>query len=335
MGYRVDDRHDNLKCGCDHLFGGVVRVAVPGIQGPKGDQGPVGPQGPIGPQGIQGERGERGPQGVQGPKGEVGPQGESFNPNVTGALADRLKYDNEPTNFTFLDADTLTIYYKKSDASGDWSDGTSIRGPRGYQGEEGPQGDIGPMGPQGAQGEKGEKGEKGDKGDQGETGPRGPQGPKGDKGERGDDGLNYDPDYRGPEAERWLYDDYIKGTSYFAVDTGMLYFKLSNSSGDWTAGIEFGRGPKGDPGQSVNEFLMDPDPVAYFDLIYGMSHGDIIGGLFVEEKPFDPEPVETFEEALGGAGSGEGGASSVVIEPPFFPEPFDSFEQALRSYTNG
>ena len=33
-----------------------------------------------------------------------------------------------------------------------------------------------------------------------------------------------------------------------AVDNGMLYFKLSNASGDWSSGYAFGKGPKGDTG---------------------------------------------------------------------------------------
>lgn len=44
--------------------------------------------------------------------------------------------------------------------------------------------------------------------------------------------------------------------------------------------------------------LMDPDPVVYFDEIYGESHGDIIGDLVVNITPISPDPVGTFENSL-------------------------------------
>lgn len=44
--------------------------------------------------------------------------------------------------------------------------------------------------------------------------------------------------------------------------------------------------------------LMDPDPVEYFDEIYGESHGDIIGDLVVNVTPISPNPVDTFENSL-------------------------------------
>lgn len=44
--------------------------------------------------------------------------------------------------------------------------------------------------------------------------------------------------------------------------------------------------------------LMDPDPVEYFDAIYGESHGDIIGDLVVNVPPISPSPVNTFENSL-------------------------------------
>ena len=44
--------------------------------------------------------------------------------------------------------------------------------------------------------------------------------------------------------------------------------------------------------------LMDPDPVEYFDAIYGESHGDIIGDLVVNVTPISPDPVDTFENSL-------------------------------------
>ena len=288
----------------DQLFGGVRVVHVPGVQGPRGEEGPEGPQGPQGERGPIGERGPQGPQGVQGPQGETGPQGQSFTPDATGPRDSRSLYDNQNANFTYFALDTATIYYKLTNALGDWSDGVCLRGDTGEQGPQGIQGEKGDKGDKGDQGEQGIQGEVGPEGPQGKTGPRGEQGIQGEKGEKGDpgnDGLNYDPSYTGPDAERYVYNDYIKGTSYLAWDTGLLYFKKSNSTADWTEGIPFGRGPqgiKGADGKSVNEFLMTPDPELYFLEVYGETHGDIIGDLVVQEAPFDPDPTEILNTIL-------------------------------------
>ena len=47
-----------------------------------------------------------------------------------------------------------------------------------------------------------------------------------------------------------------------------------------------------------NEILLDPDPVAYFDEIYGTGSGDIIGSIVVNPDPISPDPVETFNQAF-------------------------------------
>ena len=95
------------------------------------------------------------------------------------------------------------IYYKMSDASGDWSDPIPFgKGPRGDQGPIGPQGLTGaqgPVGDQGAdgiQGPQGQPGIPGAVGPQGPTGDVGPQGGKGDTGDRGPTGI------QGPEGAR-------------------------------------------------------------------------------------------------------------------------------------
>lgn len=47
-----------------------------------------------------------------------------------------------------------------------------------------------------------------------------------------------------------------------------------------------------------NEILMDPDPVAYFDKVYGTSSGDIIGTVIVSPDPIVPDPTDTFETTV-------------------------------------
>ncbi len=90
---------------------------------------------------------------------------------------------------------------------------------------------------------KGEKGDKGDKGDQGLQGPPGPDGPKGDV------GASFTPDAKDVEANLALYALAPKGFSVLAMDTGLLRFKLSAASGDWSPGFQFGKGDKGDQGE--------------------------------------------------------------------------------------
>ena len=329
-----------MKCDPDSLYGGVKIVHIPGIQGPQGPEGPQGPQGERGDKGDIGPRGPEGPQGIPGPQGEVGPQGDSFDPDASGPITDLHKYDDQPAGFAFLDYDTLTVYHKRSDGYGDWTNGVSIRGPQGVQGEVGPQGpkgdtgsagpqgiqgpkgDVGPQGPQGIQGERGPVGlqgiqgpqgvqgergpvgpvgPRGDVGPQGPVGPEGPEGPQGPVGPRGPEGPqgpkgdSFSPDYVGLESERSQYDSYPKSTSYLATDTGLLYFKLSETAGDWSDGVPFGKGQDGPPGESANEILMSPDPLAYFDEVYGTVTGDIIGSLVVENPPIEPDPVDTFD----------------------------------------
>ena len=69
-------------------------VAIPSIQGAKGDTGPQGPQGEQGPkgdtgaagaQGPKGDKGDTGPQGPQGPKGDTGDVGLQGPKGDTGA----------------------------------------------------------------------------------------------------------------------------------------------------------------------------------------------------------------------------------------------------------
>lgn len=220
--------------------------------------------------------------------------------------------DGEIFSITAIAGSTFTVGAKL----------TSLKGPQGIRGEKGEQGI---QGPQGATGDKGPKGDKGDKGEIGPVGPVGPQGEQGprgvqgiqgpqgiqgiqgiqgSKGEKGDRGDSYSPDYYGLESERGAYAYAAKDTSFLATDTGMLYFKRTSQYDDWTDGILFGKGepgPQGEPGEpgkDANEVPMDPDPVAYFDELYGESHGDIIGDLVVNVTPISPDPVDTFENSL-------------------------------------
>ncbi len=97
----------------------------------------------------------------------------------------------------------------------------------------------------------------GDKGSQGEQGVQGIQGLSG---ANGTDGEAYDFDAEGLLSERSAYDGEIKGFSFLAIDTAMIYFKLSTTSADWSVGAPFGRGTDGVNGlESSRNILYNPE----------------------------------------------------------------------------
>lgn len=151
--------------------------------------------------------------------------------------------------------------------------------PQGVQGTKGEQGQTGSPGIQGPQGPKGDTGQTGSQGPQGQQGPQGDPGPSntltigtvitlqsgtqasatitGDAPNqtlnlgipKGDQGKGFNVDQSGLLSEKSTYDNSAKGFVYLATDTGDIYIKQSDTSGDWSQAIAF-RGPKGDTGAS-------------------------------------------------------------------------------------
>ena len=136
-------------------------------------------------------------------------------------------------------------------------------------------------GPQGIRGEKGVQGPKGDTGSKGETGATGPRGPQGA-------GLEIKDTFD-------TYEEFIAkhptGRESDVYFVGNDLYIWSVSSKEWV-----NKGPIASGGGITG--LMDPDPVEYFDAIYGESHGDIIGDLVVNVPPISPDPKDTFENSL-------------------------------------
>lgn len=136
----------------------------------------------------------------------------------------------------YLREETGQIYGPKT--SGSWGlPQANITGPQGPQGAQGP---VGPQGPQGIQGL------------QGPQGIQGPQGPQ---------GTSWSPDAIGPISGRVDYDDEPEGFSYLDIDNGLLYFKRSGTSGDWSAGIAFQQGPQGVQGPQGPQGIQGPQGV--------------------------------------------------------------------------
>lgn len=76
--------------------------------------------------------------------------------------------------------------------------------------------------------------------------------PKGDKGDKGDAFL---VNAIGLKASQSLYDSMIEGFSFLALDESQIYFKMSNTPGDWSLGSPFGKGDKGDKGNTGNSIV--------------------------------------------------------------------------------
>jgi len=67
--------------------------------------------------------------------------------------------------------------------------------------------------------------------------------PRGLTGKQGD---SFRINAYGTEATKSMYDDVKANTSFFALDSETLYFKISDDSGAWSQGVKFGKGAKGD-----------------------------------------------------------------------------------------
>ena len=120
------------------------------------------------------------------------------------------------------------------------------------------------------------------------------KGPKGDQGDPGT-GLKISGEYASVND---LPKTGSVGLTYYISDIGECYTWDTNKRAWVSVGpIKGMQGDRGEPGQSANEILMNPDPVAYFDQIYGKT--DLItGDLIVDISGTDPEAVNIFEETL-------------------------------------
>lgn len=68
------------------------------------------------------------------PKGD---KGDPFTVDAIGLLSERSKYDAMEEGFSFLATDNGSVYFKQSDASGDWSNAVPFKGDKGDKGEAG------------------------------------------------------------------------------------------------------------------------------------------------------------------------------------------------------
>lgn len=130
-------------------------------------------------------------------------------------------------------------------------------------------------------------------------GATGDKGEPGQDGADGSDGSNYSPDIKGLASQLHLYDNEKEGKSFLAMDTGMIYFKLSDTYGDWSEGHEFGRGPEGPEGPQGPEG--PAGPTSYVGIAYTGSRKTIT--LEEDVKAYSPITLPDDETYLVGADS--------------------------------
>lgn len=120
------------------------------------------------------------------------------------------------------------------------------------------------------------------------------KGPKGDTGT----GLNILGQFPSYDDLIAAFPEGSEGDAYQLVDTGEVWIWDINQKSWVNLGVlQGGKGEQGEPGLSANEILMNPDPVDYFDQIYGTT--DLVtGDLVVDITGTEPDATDIFEEAL-------------------------------------
>jgi len=121
--FRVDVKHvgSNVPATANYsLQDNLLRLTIPA--GKDGKEGPRGKEGKPGPRGVPGRADAKGDPGE---KGEPGRNGKDFAPMGMGKKSEMARYNSYPigTSFLALDEKPATIYFRKSNTSGDWTDG--------------------------------------------------------------------------------------------------------------------------------------------------------------------------------------------------------------------
>lgn len=186
-----------------------------------------------------------------------GEQGDAFEIDAQGPLVDRDTYDAEAKGFTFLDHDGGDVYIKKSSFSGDWSDPFPFIGYSGWNpilsvvtdGERRVLQIIGWAGGEGVEPDATNMfvGNSGIVSTAAEA-----------EDIRGSVGERFFPDAEGDLIDRDDYDDELADFIYHAVDLGLVYIKLSDTSADWSTGFSWRgatgvAGPIGPAGTGFND----------------------------------------------------------------------------------
>ena len=243
------------------------------------------------------------------PKGK---DGNNLVPSASGTLEERDIYDDELKGFVYGVPEESAIYFKLSDASGDWSPAFPIIQSQGEKGDKGDTGDTGAQGPQGEKGDKGDTGDRGLPGDTGAKGDKGDQGAKGDPGEKGD-GIKID--MAGALSEKHIYDDAERGFTYLDTDNNHIYLKQSDAFGDWSdpapGGVQGIQGEKGDKGEKGDQGNRGENAVVEPDFVF--TADDVFGGSLVLEGVKTIAQIELYDAMGNGLAVKTGDPDSPVM----------------------
>lgn len=226
-----------------------------------------------------------------------GQDGTSFMIEAQGSTADRLRYpapaEGGKTTVVYYDNDFQMVFNGTWDGSAwVWGEPIQLKGDKGDPGKDGDDGlpntlSIGTV-TTGAEGTSASAKITG-------TSPNQTLNltiPKGDKGDP------FTIDATGLLANRSQYDAMEEGFAYLATDTGDVYFKQSDTSGDWSGAVPF-KGEKGDKGDAgTNTYVLclcQQSPESLFDGMIWVKGGTdtpkyitAVGGVDVlTEEPAD------------------------------------------------
>ena len=194
-------------------------------------KGVPGVVGDTGDTGTKGYKGRKGEQGDQGPRGY---QGYPFHPSKIGLEADRYKYATSSQWFSYFSTDKGLLYFLES--TGNWTSGIPFG--------------LGGKGDQGAQGD---------------------QGVQGEKGEKGEDGQSFKSPESGFYVDRSTHDSELSGYSFFALDSGLLYFRVGTTPGNWSKGVPYGKGARGGT-FSINQYGVYADQSKHDSELEGYTY---------------------------------------------------------------
>lgn len=123
------------------------------------------------------------------------------------------------------------------------------------------------------------------------------RGPKGEKGDPGT-GLSISGTFSTLDELVEFVPVGSQGLAYYVEATSEVYtWDVNKRSWVSIGQVKGAKGDPGLPGVSANEILMAPDPVDYFDEIYGET--DLAtGDLIVDISGTEPEATNIFEDAL-------------------------------------
>lgn len=129
-----------------------------------------------------------------------------------------------------------------------------------------------------------------------------PQGIKGDQGDA------FEVNAVGLIADRSLYDNQQTGFSFLALDESLIYFKLSATTADWSAGAPFGKGDTGDTGATGNGILS----IVFTSTTHVSTLAGQSGGLDTYTITYTDTTTDSFV-VYNGLDAGD--ASTIVFTP--------------------